>query len=172
MLALSLALALLVGRATQSAGGTPAPPPDPVAPLAIYDGTWTVQAEHPWGGGKQGTEDRLVSRCSRLTRYFVCEQTVNGTTQALIVYTAGESAGHLHTRFIDPAGLSSGRGDLTIAADHWTYLDKPQPGLKGPWSRVENTILDHDHIRFEEYESADQGKTWTKVNGGVETRVR
>jgi hypothetical protein len=152
------------------------PPPDPFTPLAVYNGTWTVQAEHPWSGAAPGTPgnptlDHLVSRCQRFTLYFACEQTVNGKTQALLVYTVGSSPGKFHCRFISPDGLAGGRGDLTLDGNHWTYLDKPPPTLKGNWSRVENFILDHDHIRFEEYESADEGKTWTKTNSGTEERA-
>jgi len=52
-----------------------------------------------------------------------------------------------------------------------TYLDKPPVSPKGNWSRVENFILNHDHIRFEEYESDYEGKTWTKTNFGTEERA-
>ena len=38
-------------------------------------------------------------------------------------------------------------------------------------SRTENFILDHDHIRFEEYEPKDEGKTWTKTSSGTEERT-
>jgi hypothetical protein len=163
-------LALLLLALLQNAsGGQPAP--DPFAPLVVYNGTWTVQAEHPWGGGPPGTPDHLVSRCQRFTLYFACEQTVNGKPQAFLVYTAGSSSGMLHTRFITPDGLAGGRGDLTLDGNHWTYLDKPPATLKGNWSRVENFILDHDHIRFEEYESADEGKSWVKTNSGTEART-
>jgi hypothetical protein len=146
------------------------PSPDPFAPLAVYNGTWTVQAEHPWSGGPSGTKDQLISRCQRFTMYFTCEQTINGKTAGLLVYTLTNSAGKLNSRFIEPDGLAGGRGDLTLDGNHWTYLDKPQAPLKGNWSRVENFILDKDHIRFEEYESADEGKTWTKTNSGLEQR--
>jgi hypothetical protein len=163
-------LALLLLALLQNASGAQAAP-DPFAPLAVYNGTWTVQAEHPWGGGPAGTPDHLVSRCQRFTLYFACEQTVNGNAQAFLVYTAGSSSGMLHTRFITPDGLAGGRGDLTLEGNHWTYVDKPPPTLKGNWSRVENFILDHDHIRFEEYESADEGKSWVKTNSGTEART-
>jgi hypothetical protein len=147
------------------------PASDPFAPLAIYNGTWTVKAEHPWSGAAAGSPDHLTSRCEHFTRYFACEQTINGKTQSLIVYTADTSPGKLQTRFIDPGGLAGARGDLTMLGNHWTYLDKPPPSLKGNWSRVENYILDNDHIRFEEYESSDEGKTWTKINFGIEERT-
>ena len=147
------------------------PAPDPFAPLAIYNGTWTVKAEHPWSGATPGTPDRLVSKCQHFTQYFACEQTVNGKTLSLIVYTAGTSPGKLHTRFIVPDGQAGARGDLTLDGNHWTYLDKPPAQLKGNWSRTENFLLDRDHIRFEEYESSDEGKTWTKTNSGTEERT-
>jgi hypothetical protein len=144
---------------------------DPFLPLAIYSGTWKVRAEHPWSGGAPGTTDDLVSRCERFTLYFACEQTVNGKTLSLIVYSAGPALGKLYTRFIEPGGLAGERGDLTLDNNHWTYLDKPPAGTKANWSRVENYILDHDHIRFEEYESADEGKSWNKINAGTEERA-
>lgn len=142
------------------------------APLSIYNGEWSVRAAHPWSGAAPGTIDNLTSRCRLFTQYFACEQTVNGKTQGLIVYSPGERDGQLHTRFIAPNGLAGGRGDLTLAGTHWTYLDKPPAGLKGDWSRTENFILDHDHIRFEEYASSDLGKTWKQTNSGLETRKR
>jgi len=43
--------------------------------------------------------------------------------------------------------------------------------LKGNWSRVENFIRDRNHIRFEEYESSDEGKNWTRTNSGTEERM-
>jgi hypothetical protein len=148
-----------------------AQPSDPFSSLAIYDGTWAVRAEHPWSGAAPGALDRLVSRCQRFTEYFACEQTVNGKTQGLIVYSPGNGAGALHTRFIAPNGLAGGLGDLKLDGDHWIYLDKPPPSLKGNWSRTENFVLDHDHIRFEEYESSDEGKSWSRVNSGTEERA-
>ena len=63
------------------------PAPDPFAPLTVYNGAWTVRAEHPWSGGAPGALDHLVSGCRRFTLYFACEQTVNGKPQALLVYT-------------------------------------------------------------------------------------
>jgi hypothetical protein len=157
------------------AGGQQATNPsgsvNPFSSLALYNGTWKIRAEKPWGGGAKGSVDLLVSRCQPFTAYFACEQTVNGKTASLLVYTATEGSGKLHSRMITPDGLAGGRGDLTINGSHWTYLDKPPAGLEGNWSRVENEIIDRDHIHFEEYESSDRGLTWVKVNSGTEQRV-
>jgi len=139
--------------------------------LMIYNGDWAVRALHPWSGGAPGAVDHLKSRCQRFTLYFACEQTVNGKPQTLIVYTKGTGPGKFNTRTIAPNGLAGGRGDLTIDGDRWTYLDKPPAGLNGPWSRVENVILNRNQIRFEEYESVDEGKRWTLTNRGAEKRT-
>jgi hypothetical protein len=168
MMAPMLALLLLV--ALQDVPRSDANP-DPFAPLTIYDGTWSIRADHPWSGAAPGAVDRLISRCRRFTVYFACEQAVNGKPQGLLIYSAGAKAGQLYSRFIAPDGLAGGRGDLTLDGSHWTYLDKPPATLQGKWSRVENFIVDHNHIRFEEYESGDEGKTWTRTNSGVEERI-
>lgn len=164
----AIALALLGAPATAPAA--PAAGIDPFVPLTIYDGDWVIRAEHPWSGAPAGATDQLQSRCHRFTLYFACEQTVNGTAQALIVYTATATPGRLNTRTIAPNGLAGGRGDLTLDGKRWTYLDKPPASLEGPWSRTENVIVDRDHIRFEEYESTDKGKSWTRTNAGTEQR--
>ena len=144
---------------------------DTFTPLIVYSGTWSVRADHPWGGGVVGTLDRLVSHCELFESYFACEQSVNGKPQSLLVYTATSVVGKLHCRTITPDGLAGGRGDLTLHGNHWTYLDRPPLSLKGNWSRVENFVQDRNHIKFEEYESADEGKTWTKTNSGTEERL-
>ncbi|MBV9156950.1 MAG: hypothetical protein JO097_11865 [Acidobacteriaceae bacterium] len=75
---------LLLFAMIQNASGVQ-PVSDPFARLAIYNGNWTVQAEHPWSGRPAGSLDQLVSRCQRFTTYFACEQRVNGQTQAPLV---------------------------------------------------------------------------------------
>ena len=43
---------------------------DTFTPLMVYGGTWSVRADHPWGGGVVGTLDRLVSHCELFESYF------------------------------------------------------------------------------------------------------
>ena len=86
-------LALLLLAVIQNAAGAQ-PAPDPFTLLTVYNGSWTIKAEHPWSGGPPGSLDHLVSHCHRFTLYFACEQTVDGKTQALLVYTATSSPGN------------------------------------------------------------------------------
>jgi hypothetical protein len=166
-----LLLLILLSHAAIPSQGATGVVADRFTPLTVYGGSWAVKAEHPWSGGTAGTVDHLLSHCERFDSYFACEQSVNGKAQALLVYTAASVPGKLGCRTITPDGLAGGRGDVTLEGNHWTYLDKPPLNLKGNWSRVENFILDRNHIRFEEYESADEGKTWTKTNSGAEERI-
>jgi hypothetical protein len=168
--AAGLTASLILLALATAAGATTAPASAPFSVHKIYDGAWNVRADHPWGGAAAGATARLDSHCERFTVYFACEQTVNGKPQILIVYTLGETGG-FYTRTIAPSGLAAARGALEVNGSRWTYLDKPAAGLTGPWSKVENDIVDHDHIRFAEYESADQGMTWTQTNAGLEVRA-
>jgi hypothetical protein len=164
---LTLGFLVLVNRAE----APPFPATDALKKLEIYGGDWTVRADHPWSGAPKGSSDHLLSRCQRFSAYFACEQTVNQKPTALIVYTAAETPNRLHTRTIAPDGRAGGRGDLVLEGNHRTYLDKPPTGLKGPWSRTENAILDKNHIRFVEYESSNEGMTWVQTNAGLEVRT-
>jgi hypothetical protein len=163
-----LSLGLLVS--VNQAEAQPPLATDPFKKLEIYDGDWTVRADRPWSGAPTGSSDRLRSLCQRFSTYFACEQTVNQKPVALIVYTAAEAPGRFHTRTIATDARAGGRGDLVLEGNRWTYLDKPPQGLKGPWSRTENTILDNNRIRFAEYQSSNEGKTWTQTNAGLEVR--
>jgi len=170
--ALHLGLAAALGSAAAIAPSAAEPAaPSPFAPLLVYRGTWKVTADRPWSGAAPGAVDRLRSDCRIFHAYFACEQSVNGKPLALIVYTAGEAPLEYHTRTIGPGGLAGGRGTMRIEGHRWTYLDKPAAGLSGPWSRVENVIVSPDRILFEEYESADEGKSWKQTNRGAEVRI-
>jgi len=166
---LVLSLALLVSADRTKA--EPMSPTNAFQKLEIYGGDWSVRADHPWSGASAGSSDDLRSRCQRFSAYFACEQSVNGKPLALIVYTAGDAPNRFHTRTIATDGRAGGRGDLVLEGNRWTYLDKPPLGLKGAWSRTENIVRDGNHIRFVEYQSSNEGKTWVQTNAGVEVRM-
>ena len=89
----------------------------------------------------------------------------DGHSDVVLQYISSQNVDQVIVLFGD------GTGKFTLDSNHWTYLDKPASGTKGNWSRVDNYILDQDHIRFEEYESSDEGKSWTKTNFGTEERT-
>ncbi len=138
-------------------------------PLKVYDGTWTIAAQHTMAG--DGKPDMLTNHCTEGAAFYSCEQVVNGKAIALIVFTATDDATKFHSQPVLPDGRAVGRGDLTIAGDHWTFLGSGKDdGGKETFYRTENFFTGRDKIHFEQYESIDN-KTWVKKNAGDEVRV-
>jgi len=145
-----------------------APASDPFAPLALYNGTWTVHAQHPFSGA--AGPDTLVNHCTHGTAFYSCEQIVNGKPAALVVFTLSSEPGKFDVDNILPNGHASSGTGLIVQGDHWTYTDK---STDNPHRyRTENTFHGPDSIHFEQFESPDGGKTWNKTNEGDETRVK
>jgi hypothetical protein len=159
MLSLSIiaALLLLGGPAAASLA------PSPLDTLTVYDGNWIyTTAANP------SKPDHLTNHCHMDDAYYTCEQVLNGKPVALLVFTAGDTPGVLHSQVVLPTGNAVGRGsDLTIAGNHWTFLSKDSTGTT---YRVENIIRDHDHIHSEQYKSTD-GIAWQKTGEGDEVRT-
>ena len=145
-----------------------AAPQDAYAPLRLYNGGWTV-THHDKASGKSGT-DSLINQCSQIGLFYACQQTVNGKTGALVVFIPSGDAGHYVTHPVLVDGKSPGSGDLTITGSHWVYLGhSDDPGGKTTWYRTVNDFDGKDHIRFESAQSSD-GKTWTVMSDGEESR--
>jgi hypothetical protein len=139
-------------------------------PMRVYEGTWTVVSAHTMAG--EGRPDTIVNHCNEGTAFYTCEQIVNGKPLALIVYTATDDPTKFHTQPVFPSGQAAGRGDLTVAGDHWTFLGSgTDDGGKQVFYRTENYFTGRDKIHFEQYESGDN-KTWVKKNSGDEVRVQ
>lgn len=139
------------------------PAQDAYAPLALYNGGWTV---HKAGAAA----DHLVNHCARTGFYYVCEQVVNGKTAALIIFVPADSPGAYHTQAVLPSGQALGRDDLTIHGDQWVYLGKAVDGSKTTWFRTTNVFTGKDHIHFQQAQSSD-GTHWTDGPSGDEDRV-
>lgn len=137
------------------------------APLSLYQGNWEVTPSNLAKGAKP---DRLSNDCSRTGKFFACQQTVNGKPGPLIVFIPTETAGQYHTQVILPDGHATGRGDLEIKGDHWTYSGKAEEGGKVTYSRTTNQFTGKDRIHFEVAESSD-GQQWTVKMSGDERRL-
>ena len=153
---------LLMAKPASSAGPT-------FSDIAVYDGAWTVTATKTMAG--PGKTDSLVNHCTQGSAYYACEQVVNGKSMALIVFVPAEAPLSYHTQPVLPNGFAAGRGDLTIAGDHWTFVGKDTEGDKTTWYRTENYFTGKDKIRFEQFESTDNKTTWKMTNSGDEVRA-
>lgn len=139
------------------------------APLRVYEGTWTITASKTMAGS--GKSDTLVNRCNEGAAFYTCEQIVNGTTLALIVFTATSDPNKFHTQPVLPNGSALPGSELTINGNRWTFLNTVA-GTNGQTRyRIENTFTGRDKIHFEQYQSID-GTTWVKINEGDDVRVQ
>jgi hypothetical protein len=139
-------------------------------PLKVYEGTWRIASAHTMAG--EGKPDTVVNHCTEGTAFFSCEQVVNGKSVALVVFTSTDDPTKFHSTPVSPTGHATGRGDLTIVGDHWTFLGsgKDDSG-KEIFYRTENFFTGQDKIHFDQYESSDN-KNWVKKSEGDEVRVK
>jgi hypothetical protein len=136
-------------------------------PLLAYEGTWRVTRSTAAAGSQP---EELVNRCAELGKYFACQQTVNGQTSNLVVFIATAKPGHYYTQEITSQGRATGRADLDIAGDHWTYANTWDQGGKTTYYRTTNTWTGKNKIHFEQAESSD-GKDYKVTGSGDEVRV-
>jgi hypothetical protein len=133
-------------------------------PLTVYDGAWTVTID----GGKP---DSLVNRCNAGMAFYTCEQVVNGTPVALLIFTAASKTGKFDVDNVLPNGHASSDTDLIIEGNRWTFLTHGGAGGKLSF-KVENTFRGRDTIQFETFSTEDDGKSWKKVGGGTTVRLK
>jgi hypothetical protein len=142
--------------------------PDPVyAPLWLYQGTWHVT---PSGRAPGAKPDVLVNQCALVGKYFTCQQTVNGTVSALIVFIPTGQPGHFHNQAIMPSGRAGGLGELEINGDRWVYSNGQLQGGKTKHFRNINVFTGKNKIHYEQSESFDE-KDWKVTASGDEVRV-
>jgi hypothetical protein len=152
----------------QAAPAMRAPAVDPVyAPLWLYQGTWQVSRSDLAAGGKP---DELKNQCALLGKYFACQQTINGQQGALVIFIPASGAGQYYTQFVRLEGVASGRGNLEIAGDRWTYTSTRDASGETLYYRTINVFTGKNRIHFESAESGD-GKNWKVTGSGDEVRV-
>lgn len=144
-----------------------APAADSVyAPLWLYQGTWQVTRQ----GTAQGKPDTLKNQCALVGRYFACQQTVNGTPGALLVFIPTSQPGHYYTQNIMPEGRATGRADLEISGNRWIFSNTWDQGGRTTYYRTTNIFTGKTHIHFEQAESSNN-RDWTVKSSGEETRT-
>jgi hypothetical protein len=159
---LLLVLASLAGVRHVAGAADPA-----YAPLWLYQGAWRVSPSDLAPGAKP---DELKNQCALLGKYFACDQTVNGQPVGLVIFLPAGAAGHYYTQNVRVDGLASGRGDLVIAGDHWTYSSTRDDSGRTVYHRITNVFTGKNRIHFETAESAD-GKNWKVTRSGDEVRA-
>jgi hypothetical protein len=143
-------------------------PPDPAySALRLYEGTWQVSRTEMPPGSKPET---LVNQCAMLGKFFACAQTINGAPSGLIVFIPHGQPGQFWTQTILPEGRATGRDELQIAGDQWTYTSRRDQDGKTTFYRTINKFVDKNHIHFEQAQS-NNGTDWKVSNSGEEVRT-
>lgn len=144
-----------------------AAPSNPYTPLWLYNGSWRVTRKDLAPGAKP---DELMNQCALVGKYFACQQTVNGTPGALLIFVPTGEPGRYYTQNVRPDALASRRGDLQIEGNTWTYRTAWDQGGKTTYYKTLNTFSGKDRIHFEQLESTNN-KDWKTTNSGDEVRI-
>jgi len=143
-----------------------AAPPDPYAPLWLYQGTWRVTNK-----SNAAKPDTLVNQCAQLSKFFACGQIVNGQPAALVVFIPDtRKPGHYLTQNIMPEGRATGISELEISGDQWTYSNRRDQDGKTTFYRTTNTFSGKNRIHFEQAQSSNR-TDWQVQNSGDEERI-
>lgn len=161
-----LPILLLLAANQAKAAAKPAEAVNPS--LWLYDGTWQVTRSN--GGKAAAKPDIMVNQCGQIGRYFACQQTVNGKVGGLLLIIPAEAPNHYYTQTVMPEGRATGRDDLEISGDRWTFSSRRLDNGKAFYYRTVNTFSGKNKIHFEQAESTN-GTDWTVKNSGDEQRI-
>lgn len=102
----------------------------------------------------------------------MCQQTVNGKVNGLIIFLPQEDQrGHYFTQGVNANGFALGRGELLIDGDHWTYSSEDRSKDSTTYYRTMNTFAGRDTIHFE-LSVSKNGSDWTTTRKGDEVRQK
>ena len=135
------------------------------APLKRYAGNWKVSRK-----SAAGQSEQLQNQCAQAGKSYVCEQTVAGSVRGLLVFLPTNTPGHFTTQNILPDGRATGKGDLTIDRNRWTFTSTWNGGATVTHYRTTNVFLTTNQVHFEQEESTD-GTHWQLKDSGEETRA-
>lgn len=135
--------------------------------LTRYQGTWHVTRSGAQPGSKP---DLLVNQCASFATYYACQQTVNGQPGALVVFISTSQQGHFYVQNVMPEGFATGRADLNISGDTWTFTNTRDDSGRTIYYRTTNVFSGPNKIHFEQAESNDN-KTWKVTGSGDEVKI-
>ncbi len=143
-----------------------------VGTVTAYAGTWhTHIVYYATAESKARTEDaHLRNDCWQSAGYFACDQFVDGTSKALVVFTYDSASNVYHTYAIPSDGTPASSGQLLISGSRWTFPWQVSDNGKTTYGRVINIFHGADTIEYRQ-EFSDDGAHWTVTAAGTEHRV-
>jgi len=140
--------------------------------LNIFAGTWKSESQTfktPYSEEGSSTTT-LVNQCWKAGAFFVCNQSVNGVSASMLVFTY-KGGDTFSEAAVQVATGQANNGTLMIAGGVWTFPGVSHKLGQVTYFRVVNIYSDNDHLDYREEFSTDQ-QNWTLMAKGHETRVR
>ncbi len=156
-----------------SAAGTNMNNAEGIAAVGVYAGTWHTAIAYldtPYSTARKETRT-LTNDCWHSAEFFVCRQSVDGKSEALLVFFYNAKDRSYSTYPVAAGADAVQRAKLTIEGNVWTYPWQQTEKGKTTYFRVVNIFTSQDTIEFRQEYSLDQ-LHWERMAAGHEHRVR
>jgi hypothetical protein len=164
--------ALVLSKALPAVAAEPAPAAPDVGVFARYAGTWKVDLHHvetPYS--KASNESMTVKNdCWRSEIFYVCDQIIDGSPKALIVFFYNAEDKRYGSFPITARSDTVHPGDVLVDGKTITFPWAINDNGKTVHMRIVNTFTSADSMDFR-HEYSEDGKTWVAMATGVEHKV-
>jgi hypothetical protein len=157
--------------ASSLALGADAPSPSALDRLNVFAGTWKADIQNfktPYSEDSTASYT-LVNQCWKTGAFFVCNQSVDGTSRSLLVFSFKGGDTYKEVAISADTGIGS-NGTLLVDGGVWTFPGEQHKYGQVTYFRTVN-IYNGDSLDYREEYSTDQ-QTWTLMSKGHETRAR
>jgi hypothetical protein len=144
----------------------------PLDRLAVFAGTWksdTENFETPYSHASSGSYT-LVNQCWKAGAFFVCNQSVDGVSRSMLVFSFKGGDTYSEVAVSADNGVGS-NGTLLVDGGVWTFPGQFHKLGQVIYVRTINIYNGNDSLDYREEYSTDQ-QNWTLMAKGHESRVR
>lgn len=158
--------------ALSSANAVAAAPPGDVTVFARYAGTWNMELTHTQTPYSKPSNEKMTVRndCWHSEIFYVCDQIIDGTPKALIVFFYNADEKTFGSFPITARSDVLHPGNVLVDGKTITFPWQINDNGKTVYMRIVNTFSTPDTIDFRQ-EYSDDGQTWTAMATGVEHKV-
>ena len=140
--------------------------------LNVFAGTWksdtqTFKTPYSEEGSSSYT---LVNQCWKTGAFFVCNQSVDGVSRSMLVFSYKGGDTFKEVAISADSGFGS-NGTLLVDGGVWTFPGEQHKYGQVTYFRTVNIYDGIDSLDYREEYSTDQ-QNWTLMAKGHETRVR
>lgn len=146
--------------------------PSPLDRLNIFAGTWksdtqTFKTPYSEEGSSSYT---LVNQCWKAGAFFVCNQSVDGVSRTMLVFSYKGGDTYKEVAVSADSGMGS-NGTLLVDGGVWTFPGETHKLGQVVYFRTVNIYDGNDSLDYREEYSNDQ-QNWTLMAKGHESRVK